>query len=415
MIKIDKKEDCCGCNACVQRCPKHCIAMVEDQEGFSYPRINSNLCVDCGLCEKICPKLNIRKRLNTLGYFAVKNNNESERLASSSGGVFILLAKEIISSGGVVFGAVYDENWEVHHVSATNLVEVFPMVGSKYVQGRIEDSYKQAEDFLKKGRKVLFTGSPCQIAGLRSFLRFKEYSNLLAVDFLCHGVPSPGIWRQYLAESFGGYNRTAKMSPKATDGKNTVLFQSLNAKSPIGDIKFRDKTDGWKKYRFVVRQKSASKADQNSVLSSVFHYDNEYMNGFLNDIYLRPSCYHCTLKNGASHSDMTIADYWAAKVVDKDFDDDTGLGLVILYSEKGRKVFAGLDLTVREVSSENAHLYNGGFNEHTLPHPKRAKFFRMISCGYSVSDSVTTCLKVSFIRRNLRRIKTVVKKILNRA
>lgn len=169
------------------------------------------------------------------------------------------------------------------------------------------------------------------------------------------------------------------------------------------------------KYRFVVRQKSASKADQNSVLSSVFHYDNEYMNGFLNDIYLRPSCYHCTLKNGASHSDMTIADYWAAKVVDKDFDDDKGLGLVILYSEKGRKVFAGLDLTVREVSSENAHLYNGGFNEHTLPHPKRAKFFRMISCGYSVSDSVTTCLKVSVIRRNLRRIKTVMKKILNRA
>ena len=137
MIKIDKKEDCCGCNACVQRCPKHCIAMVEDQEGFSYPRINSNLCVDCGLCEKVCPKLNIRQRLNTLGYFAVKNNNESERLASSSGGVFILLAKEIISSGGVVFGAVYDENWEVHHVSATNLLEVYPMMGSKYVQGRM--------------------------------------------------------------------------------------------------------------------------------------------------------------------------------------------------------------------------------------------------------------------------------------
>lgn len=229
MIKIDKKEDCCGCNACVQRCPKHCIAMVEDQEGFSYPRINSNLCVDCGLCEKNCPKLNIRQRLNTLGYFAVKNNNESERLASSSGGVFILLAKEIISSGGVVFGAVYDENWEVHHVSATNLVEVFPMMGSKYVQGRIEESYKQAETFLKEGRKVLFTGSPCQIAGLMSFLRFKEYPNLLAVDFLCHGVPSPGIWRQYLAESFGGYNRTAKMSPKATDGKNSVLS---SVKSP---------------------------------------------------------------------------------------------------------------------------------------------------------------------------------------
>lgn len=412
MILIDKKEDCCGCNSCVQRCPKQCIGMVEDQEGFSYPIVNSKICIDCGLCEKVCPKLNNRKKLDALGYYAVKNNDVSERLASSSGGVFILLAKEIIFSGGIVFGAVYDENWEVHHVAATTLEEVYPMMGSKYVQGRIEESYRLAESFLKEGRKVLFTGSPCQIAGLMSFLRFREYPNLLAVDFLCHGVPSPGIWRQYLAETFSGFTGTEKMSPQATDGKNTVLFQSLNAKSPIGDIKFRDKTDGWKKFRFVVRKKSASKADQNSVLSSVFHYDNEYMNGFLNDIYLRPSCYHCTLKNGASHSDMTIADYWAAKVVDKDFDDDKGLGLVIIYSEKGKQIFTGLDMTVREVTSESAHLYNGGFNEHTHRHPKRAKFFRMISRGSSVSDSVIVCLKVSFVRKNLRRIKSFIKIML---
>ena len=414
MIHITDKKNCCGCSACVQRCPKQCISLTEDEEGFLYPYVNEESCVECGLCEKICPILNPQEETFPLQVIAAKNTNTEERLGSSSGGLFLPLAKSIINEGGIVFGADYDSNWEVHHVGVENISGLYALMMSKYLQSRIENTYKEAEKFLKCGRKVMFVGTPCQIAGLHGFLRHKVYPNLLTIDVVCHGAPSPGVWRQYLAETYSE-EEFIKSRLKAAAGKNTVLYQSLNAKSPIGDIKFRDKTDGWKKYRFVVRQKSASKADQNSVLSSVFHYDNEYMNGFLNDIYLRPSCYHCTLKNGASHSDMTIADYWAAKVVDKDFDDDKGLGLVILYSEKGRKVFAGLDLTVREVSSENAHLYNGGFNEHTLPHPKRAKFFRMISCGYSVSDSVTTCLKVSVIRRNLRRIKTVMKKILNRA
>ena len=414
MIHITDKKNCCGCSACVQRCPKQCISLTEDEEGFLYPYVNEESCVECGLCEKICPILNPQEETFPLQVIAAKNTNTEERLGSSSGGLFLPLAKSIINEGGIVFGADYDSNWEVHHVGVENVSGLYALMMSKYLQSRIENTYKEAEKFLKCGRKVMFVGTPCQIAGLHGFLRHKVYPNLLTIDVVCHGAPSPGVWRQYLAETYSE-EEFIKSRLKAAAGKNTVLYQSLNAKSPIGDIKFRDKTDGWKKYRFVVRQKSASKADQNSVLSSVFHYDNEYMNGFLNDIYLRPSCYHCTLKNGASHSDMTIADYWAAKVVDKDFDDDKGLGLVILYSEKGRKVFAGLDLTVREVSSENAHLYNGGFNEHTLPHPKRAKFFRMISCGYSVSDSVTTCLKVSVIRRNLRRIKTVMKKILYRA
>ena len=176
-------------------------------------------------------------------------------MGSSSGGVFLPLAREVIDKGGVVFGAVYDEFWEVHHVSAETIEEVYPMMGSKYVQSRIENTYHEAEAFLKQGREVIFVGSPCQIAGLHGFLRHKEYPNLLTVDFVCHGVPSPGVWRQYLAESYGGYSaKNISQPPLAAAGKNTVLYSSLNAKSPIGDIKFRDKTEsGWKKYRFVVR------------------------------------------------------------------------------------------------------------------------------------------------------------------
>lgn len=278
MIHITDKKNCCGCSACVQRCPKQCIRLEEDTEGFLYPQVDEETCIKCGLCEKVCPILNQADKLSVLEVLAVKNPNDEERMNSSSGGVFLPLAREVINQGGVVFGAVYDESWEVHHVYAEKIEDVYPMMGSKYLQSKIGNSFKDAERFLKQGREVLFLGSPCQIAGLRTYLRNKQYQNLLAVDFLCHGVPSPGVWRRYLAETYGGYDAKEQGRLQATAGKNSVLLSSLNAKSPIGDVKFRDKREsGWKKFRFVVRQKSASKADQNTVLSSDIHYDNPFM------------------------------------------------------------------------------------------------------------------------------------------
>ena len=415
MIKIKDKKNCCGCSACVQRCPKHCISLSEDSEGFLYPTVDKLTCIDCGLCEKVCPLLNRAEKIHPQAVLAVKNPNEEERMASSSGGVFLPLAGEIIKQGGVVFGAVYDEQWEVHHVYAEKIEDVYPMMGSKYLQSRIENAYRQAEQFLKQGREVLFVGSPCQIAGLRTFLRKKEYPNLLAVDFLCHGVPSPGVWRRYLVETYSGYEAKDKSRLQATAGKNSVLLSSLNAKSPIGDIKFRDKVEsGWKKYRFVVRQKSASRADQNTVLSSDIHYDNPFMRGFLSDIYLRPSCYECKCKNGVNHSDLTIGDYWAARVTDQDFDDDKGLGVVLVNTAKGKEYFDKLDMVVRESSLEKAHLCNGGFNEHHIPHPKRTVFFNMFQQGKSVKKSVDICLHITIWRRLKRRIKTIVKQMIKR-
>ena len=415
MIKIKDKKNCCGCSACVQRCPKHCISLSEDSEGFLYPTVDKLTCIDCGLCEKVCPLLNRAEKIHPQAVLAVKNPNEEERMASSSGGVFLPLAGEIIKQGGVVFGAVYDEQWEVHHVYAEKIEDVYPMMGSKYLQSRIENAYRQAEQFLKQGREVLFVGSPCQIAGLRTFLRKKEYPNLLAVDFLCHGVPSPGVWRRYLVETYSGYEAKDKSRLQATAGKNSVLLSSLNAKSPIGDIKFRDKVEsGWKKFRFVVRQKSASRADQNTVLSSDIHYDNPFMRGFLSDIYLRPSCYECKCKNGVNHSDLTIGDYWAARVTDQDFDDDKGLGVVLVNTAKGKEYFDKLDMVVRESSLEKAHLCNGGFNEHHIPHPKRTVFFNMFQQGKSVKKSVDICLHITIWRRLKRRIKTIVKQMIKR-
>ena len=415
MIAIKDKKNCCGCSACVQRCPKHCISLHEDDEGFLYPLVDEATCINCGLCEKVCPILNPQEKILPQEVLAVKNTNEEERMNSSSGGVFLPLAREVILQGGVVFGAVYDEQWEVHQVFAEKMEDVHPMMGSKYLQSRIENTYKEAEQFLKQGREVLFVGSPCQIAGLRTFLRNKEYPNLLAVDFLCHGVPSPGVWRRYLAETYGGYDAKEQCRRQATAGKNSVLLSSLNAKSPIGDIKFRDKEEsGWKKYRFVVRQRSASKADKNTVLSSDIHYDNPFMRGFLSDIYLRPSCYECKCKNGVNHSDLTIGDYWAARVIDQDFDDDKGVGLVLVNTSKGKKYFDELGMTVRKSTLEKAHLCNGGFNEHTHAHPKRTRFYELYKGGVSVTEAVDKCLKVTLLHRCLGKAKSLVRCVLRK-
>lgn len=229
MIHITDKKNCCGCSACVQRCPKQCIRLEEDTEGFLYPQVDEETCIKCGLCEKVCPILNQADKLSVLEVLAVKNPNDEERMNSSSGGVFLPLAREVINQGGVVFGAVYDESWEVHHVYAEKIEDVYPMMGSEYLQSKIGNSFKDAERFLKQGREVLFVGSPCQIAGLRTYLRNKQYQNLLAVDFLCHGVPSPGVWRRYLAETYGGYDAKEQSRLQATAGKNTVLS---SVKSP---------------------------------------------------------------------------------------------------------------------------------------------------------------------------------------
>lgn len=413
MIHITDKKNCCGCSACVQRCPKQCIRLEEDSEGFLYPQVDEETCIKCGLCEKVCPILNQADKLPVQEVLAVKNPDEEERMNSSSGGVFLPLAREVINKGGVVFGAVYDDSWEVHHVYAEKIEDVYPMMGSKYLQSKIENTYKEAERFLKQGREVMFVGSPCQIAGLRTFLRNKEYPNLLAVDFLCHGVPSPGVWRRYLAETYGGYGVKEHGRLQATAGKNTVLLSSLNATSPIGDIKFRDKTEsGWKKYRFVVCQKSASKADQNSVLSSDIHYDNPFMRGFLSDIYLRPSCYACKCKNGVNHSDMTIADFWGINQIAPEFDDDKGVGLVLLNTKKGEEYFSRLPMDMMPSNLEKAHYYNGGFNEHTKAHPKRDQFFFLIENGKSIKAAVDICLRLPFKQRVVRVVKKIVKKIV---
>ncbi len=406
MIIITDKTTCCGCNACVQRCPKQCITMMEDNEGFLYPNVDESSCIDCGLCRKVCPMLNQDDPQKPLQVLAVKNCNEEERMKSSSGGVFIALAKQVLIKGGVVFGAVFDEQWEVKHTWTDTQEGVYPMMGSKYLQSRIEDCFKEAERFLTEGREVLFTGTPCQIAGLKKYLR-KDYENLLAVDFICHGVPSPGVWRSYL-------NEIRTSSARRAAEKKTVCDSSLNAMPEITDIAFRDKTfNGWKKFSFVVRSKSTFKAEQNTVLLSDIFPNNPYMKGFLSDIYLRPSCYACQQKSGKSGSDLTIADFWGIDRLMPSFDDDKGVGLVLLNTTKGQRRYNALpDMECVESTIEIVRKYNSAYHCCPTQHPKRKVFYQQYAKGKSVSQLVMHCARIPFHQRIKFHLFAMLKRLL---
>ena len=199
MKKIDtlEKKDCSGCMACMNICPKNAIMMKEDKNGFKYPKIDEKLCIDCGLCSKACPVINkLKENLYNIKVYACKNKDENIRKKSSSGGLFTLFAKYILDQEGVVFGAKYDENLRVIHDYIEKDDNINEFRGSKYVQSDINSTYAKAKKFLSNGRKVLFTGTPCQIEGLITYLG-KNYSNLYTQDFICHGVPSPKVWKKY--------------------------------------------------------------------------------------------------------------------------------------------------------------------------------------------------------------------------
>ena len=408
-ILIKEKENCCGCSACAERCPKQCISMREDEEGFLYPLIDETICIDCGLCENVCPVINQSEVKKPIVVFAAKNPNDEIRMKSSSGGVFTLLAEKIISEGGVVFGAKFSADWNVVHCFTENIEGLEGFRGSKYVQSAIGNSYKQTENFLKNGRKVLFSGTSCQIAGLKNYLH-KTYNNLFTVDVICHGTPSPSVWRQYL---------DSIIHPKGVVGKNSVSL-SLNEIPVLSGISFRDKSTGWKKYGFVLRKRSAYGADKNTVsspLNDSFSFVKEtldvnvYMQGFLHNLYLRPSCFYCPSKKGKCGSDITLGDFWGIQNYHPEIDDDCGVSCVLLNTEKGRQIYESLGVlnyscTYEEILRGNPSL------EHSVTKPKQSTAFwkRFGNEDFSVIVySLIKSMQPSFLRRIVRKIKSIVK------
>lgn len=347
MIRTTEKQQCCGCSACVQRCPKHCISMTEDEEGFLYPHVDEILCIDCGLCEKVCPIINQNQERKPLIVYAAKNPNEEIRMQSSSGGIFTMLAEGTIDQGGVVFGARWDEEWNVRHDIAECKEDIAKFRSSKYLQSIMGDSYIKAEKYLKLGRRVMFTGTPCQIAGLKHFLH-KDYDNLLAVEVICHSVPSSGVWQQYLSEKM-----------------QAIGLQ----KSDIQQISFRDKSTGWKTYSFVIKDKSGNEYREHSS-------KNAFMRGFLADLYTRPSCYACPAKHLKSGSDITLGDFWGINSLMPEIDDDCGVSAVIVNTVKGKEALYNLSLQLYQSSYEELIKRNPALLRSVEVSKDRIEFFK---------------------------------------
>ena len=376
MIQIINKSKCCGCEACVQVCPKHCINFTQDHEGFFYPEADTATCIQCGMCEKVCPVLHPYDEQKPQEVLAAINNDEEVRMGSSSGGVFTLLAEEIISRGGVVFGVRFDNQWQAvfDYAETTDALAAFR--GSKYLQARVGNSFAECKQLLDKGRLVLFSGTQCQIAGLLHFLR-KPYPNLLTVDFICHGVPSPKVWQHYLNEAV-----------KA-------------GKPAITEIKFRDKRLGWKRFSFTLDYKEQN---HNNTLSSAFA-QNPFMRAFLANMILRPSCHSCPAKGGRSQSDITLADFWGIDRVNPEMFDDRGTSLVLIHTVRGRLALKRSQLKLASASYEDVLHFNRSWHQSAPCHPKRSEFFSAFNDQTDLHALIEKCLRPPLKRR----IKNLIK------
>ncbi len=365
MININNPVECCGCSACVERCPKSCISFDEDKEGFRYPEVDVSRCIECGLCEKVCPVINENGPNEIKTVTAAWIKNETIRKDSSSGGVFTAIAADVLNKGGVVFGARYDERYEVCHSYVEMVDQLALFRGSKYMQSRIGNSYLKAEQFLKQGREVLFTGTPCQIAGLKLFLR-KDYENLYTVDIICHGVPSPKVWRKYLdkivEKDFGG------ISPEK-----------------LTDVNFRFKDPSWTDYKLKIS------TEQHDVIES--KSANPYNQAFNMNVTLRPICYSCPFKDGKSGSDITIADFWGIQKVDSSMNDDRGTSMVIMHN---CRIKLPDSVEAKSEPIESVARYNGSYYHSAAYNGNRVVLFGHLDKSKDIISLMNRCTKPSF-------------------
>lgn len=303
--KIDKN-DCYGCYACINSCPQSCIIMKEDKEGFFYPKIDMDKCVGCNKCEVMCPACGKDDYLLTEDkkFYAAYHLNEQVRKRSSSGGIFYALAQYVIENKGYVCAASFNRNFEVEHQLACKMEEIEKMQGSKYAQSKLGFEIKNIKTLLEQKKQVLFVGTPCQVAGIKNVIPKYLQNNLICVDLVCHGVPNNKLLKKYLVEL------------------------SKDSDDTIERVSFRDKKNGWKCYSFCVAYRSGKVYRAN-------RYADSYLRAFVKGLILRPSCYGCKYRINESGSDLTIGDFWNHKKYLKKRDDNKGLSLVSVQTEKG--------------------------------------------------------------------------------
>jgi coenzyme F420-reducing hydrogenase beta subunit len=372
MVNIINKKDCSGCRACEQKCPKNAITMQVDNEGFWYPLIDEKLCIDCNLCNKVCHIEN--EYLNKESFdkpitYAAWNNNAIEREIASSGGSFVAIAEYIFSLDGIVCGAGFDKELNVIHKFVTNTQELKDLKGSKYVQSNTNKTFSKTKEFLDNNKVVLYTGTPCQISGLRSFLG-REYENLYTCDLVCHGVPSPKVYKKYLNE-------------RKTENKSNVK-----------EIFFRNKDTGWKNYSIKMNFENNTSYIEKA-------RNNKYIRGFLKDIYLRPSCYDCKSSKLPRSSDITLGDFWGVGQKYPNLDDDKGTSLLLINTKKGKELL-GLckdKLYTKECDLDYAIKCNKSIVDSVAPNKNRKVFFEDLDDNSFEDLSKKYFPPISFVKK----------------
>lgn len=375
-MEICSLELCCGCGQCAYICPRSAIEMVKDSEGFLRPAVDEKKCISCGLCEKKCPVNKIYKATPSTAYAAYSKDKEI-RNSSSSGGVFSVLALKVLSEGGAVVGAGFDESLNVIHKTVTDKDGLCALRGSKYVQSDATHIYEQIKDCLSNGKTVMFSGTPCQCAAVKNV--FGDREQLILCDFICHGVPTPALWKKYIDE------------------------EMPNAKA----ASFRDKKLGWEEFSMRVETEDR--------VYSASQYKDPYLRMFLQNIALRPSCYQCSWKCENYSSDLTLADFWGISKVYPHMNDDKGTSAVVIRSQKGESLFDSVkdELVFEQTKTETVSNINTAFSHSALRPEKRTEFFSDLGNNKSfkeLSDKYVRPLPEKEIIKI--RAKRVVKKLM---
>ncbi len=338
-LNLVPSDECTGCSACMNSCPIPCITMRQNRSGFRYPYADLSACIRCGKCYSACPVLNVAKKSRSKHlFYGCKHKDDEIRNNSSSGGFFYELARYVLSKGGVVFGAAFTEDYHrVIHIHAQTLKELGPIRVSKYLQSEVDLSFPAVKEFLTNNKFVLFSGTPCQIAGLKSFLGDSP-DNLILTEVVCHGVPSPKVWDLYISSL------------------------ENNSDSKVRFVTFRDKVKSWLNSDFVVCFDDGTEFRQ-------ANSDNLYMKAFLTSLSIRPSCTDCRFKRFQSGADITMGDFWGSSELGASYKDDIGISVISLNSDKGRRFFeqiVGSFKGVVKLSEKEAFVFNESYAKSAM-------------------------------------------------
>ena len=375
------KQHCSGCGACVQVCGMGAVKFAFDEEGFNYPVVDSEKCVSCGRCVSVCPFEKNERISEKKEFYAAKSKESPVIKGSSSGGAFYEIAKAFCDENYVVYGAEMSEELKVRHNYIEDFSEISRLQKSKYVQSDTGGAFIKVRDFLKENKKVLFSGTPCQVAGLKNFLG-RDYDNLVTVDIVCHGVPSQQLFDKYIAEL------SDELGDKVTSFtfRNKKNFEKKNCNQKTVLIK----TESGKEYVKEVLQ-------------------CEYLAAFHEALFYRPSCAECPFADTERIGDITLADFWGAEKYFKDFDDGRGVSLVIVNSEKGKALFEKTELDRIQTDKEKAIANNAQLRRPVKFHKNREKFFELNS-QQSFCKSVRECMDIpSSLRYRLYKLKSLLK------